>query len=239
MVALHRTYNFSSIIDEFFALKPLKGPHADALRDIVETRVRDVLNHNDVRYMPAFKLLDLIADMVNHAAALDAEPQLRSTEATALMRNALDNESPRLRRFLLDAALERARYEPMMILGSAVAGDGMRDLTLRKRWQAMHATHQSLNQLPGAWMTIVDAAVDAVIAAPCFANYRAGPLMQCFAEMLELARQLHDKESPPEVLIHALAEGSSLWKRYALKAARYRAKQPMMFAVEQARPTMH
>lgn len=241
MVDVHHPYHFSSIIEDFFALKPLAGPHARLLREMVETRAQKILSHKDVRYMPAFKILDLIADMVNGATALDAEPQLRETEARALLRRALADDSPRVRQFLLDAALERARYEPMMIFGHTVAGNSVRDLTLRKRWQAMRTAHQLLDPLPAAWLAIVDAAVDAVVTAPCFANYRVGPLMQCFAEMLEMARQLQARQSAPETLINALAEGSPLWKRYALKAARYRSKKLPFYptGTEPARPTIH
>lgn len=241
MVDVRHPYNFSGIIDEFFALKPPHGPHAKLLRQLVEERVGTIMDHKDVRYMPAFKILDLIADMVNSATALDAEPQLRETEARVLLRNGLSDEAPRVRQFLLDAALERARYEPMMIMGATVTGDNLRDLTLRKRWQAMKTAHQALHPLPPAWLSIVDAAVDAVIIAPCFTNFRIGPLMQCFAEMLETARRLFEKQAPPETLIAALAEGSPLWKRYALKAGRYRTKKQQFYGSEthRTRPTIH
>lgn len=242
MAADHNQYNFSSVIDEFFTLKPLTGPHASALRQLVEKRAREILAHPDVRYMPAFKILDLFTDMVNTAGAIDEEKQLREEEALALLRNVLSADAMRLRQFMLDAALERARYEPMMIAGAAENEGKLRDLTLRKRWQSMRATHQSMSALPQPWMDAVEAAVESVIAASCFDGYRQGPLLQCFAEMLATARQLHTSGRPLESLAEALGEDSPLWKRYALKALRYRAKTPpaaFFFPNNPASSTVH
>ena len=242
MVADARQYNFVSVIDDLFSLKPLTGTHAATLRCMVEDRAKEILAHPDVRYMPAFKILDLLTDLLQVASALDSEPQLRTSEATALLRQHLAEDSPRLRQFLLDAALERARYEPMMILGHTPLGNSERDITLRKRWHAMRAAHQSLYSLSPGFMEVVEQAVERTIAAVNFSSYRVGPLMQYFAEMLDHARQLHREHQPPEALQTALAEGNALWKRYALKPQRYRSKKYASInsdASSSARPTWH
>ncbi|MEJ0009847.1 MAG: hypothetical protein WDN72_04560 [Alphaproteobacteria bacterium] len=240
MVATSRQYDFPAILDAFFSLKPLTGPHAGALRRIVEERASAILAHPDMRYMPTFKLLDLFAEYTNHAAAIDAEPQLRAPEATALLRNLLAEDSARNRQFLLDAALERARYEPMML--DADSGKAAtRDALLRKRWQAMREVHQGLAALPADWLAAVEHTVELVIAAPNFRNYRAGPLMQYFAEMLHAARQLHAAGLPLDELTRVLGKQGPLWKRYALKSARFRVRNPSPFYFSQlpGAPTLH
>ena len=241
MVADARQYNFSGIIEAFFTQKPLTGPNSALLRGMVEARAGEMLLHPDVRYMPAFKILDLLSSMVEASHLLDAEPQLRASEARALLQQQLEEHSPRLRQFLLDAALERARYEPMMILGNTVLGHRA-DLTLRKRWHAMRVAHQSLHPLPPSLLIVVDNAVERTITAANFAHYREGPLMQYFAEMLELARRMATENAEPDALTSALAEGQILWKRYALKPQRYRSKKPPPANLEtgfSSRPTMH
>lgn len=224
MVALTPELNFQTVIDEFFALKPMTGPHAAALQKQVCERAAEIFANPDLRYMPAFKILDLLAEMVNIATATAAEPQLRAHEATALLRASLSDNTPLIREFVLDAAIERARYEPMMLTPDPAQDIPHRDLALRKRWQAMLATHQSLDPLPNDWHAALTIAVDAVIAAEQFHSFRQGPLLQLFAEMLDTARHLHFEQASLSALTIAVGPASMLWKRYALKAARYAEK---------------
>lgn len=219
-------YNFRSVVEEFFELRPFKGPHAETLRQMVRARASEILAHPDIRYMPAFKILDLLAEMVNTASAVALEPQLRAVEARALVRETLTDQSPLVRQFMLEAALERARYEPMMIESHGIDALTYRNLTLRKRWAAMMHAHQALATLPEAWMLAVNDAVERAILSDIFQSYRTGPLLQFFAEMLQAARQLHAASAPIETLQSSLAPESGLWKRYALKAARYQEKNP-------------
>jgi hypothetical protein len=211
--------HFASLIDDFLSARPLTGPHAAALATQLKTRADELLNAPDVRYMPVFKVLDLVAALATLAEAIDREAQLRANEARALLREALCDTTPLIQQFRLDAALERARYEPLML-----SGKGDREQLLRHRWQAMRAAQGQHDSLPEAWLCAVDAAVDAAIAAPAFRSFRPGPLMQLFAEMLAEASRLQRQRASLETLTAALAPDAPLWKRYALKQKRYRQK---------------
>lgn len=235
MVTLSTHYNFASVVDEFITLKPFTGPHAELLRSQLRTRAQEILSHADIRYMPAFKILDLLAEMVNTASAIAQEPQLRPQEATALLHAHMSDTSPLVREFMLEAALERARYAPMMLDATDADGLAYRNLTLEKRWQAMRTAHQSLTQLPDDWIAHVDQHVASAIHAPVFASYRTGPLMQLFAEMLQTARNLHESAAPLHQLAELLDPQSPLWRRYALKAGRY--KEPPTAAQPTSLPT--
>lgn len=215
-------YNFASVIDEFLGLKSFTGPHGDFLRSTVRSRAITILAHPDIRYMPAFKLLDLLAEMVNTAAQISEEHQLRRNEATALLQSHTSDTSPLVSQFLLEAALERARYEPMMLDAGDADGLAYRNLTLSKRWQAMLVAHQAHYALPDAWQHATTEGVAQVISAPAFAEYRVGPLLQFFTEMLQKARELHENEAPLSALAEHIGEGSALWKRYALKNKRFK-----------------
>lgn len=222
MVALSEQYNFASVIDEFVALKPFTGPHGDFLRERMRRRANDILAHPDIRYMPAFKLLDLLAEMVNTCSAIAEEPQLRRNEAQALLDSHISATAPLIAQFMLEAALERARYEPMMLEAQDADALAYRNLTLTKRWQAMLAAHQAHYALPEEWAQAVSNQVVMAIAAPVFSEYRVGPLLQLFAEMLATGRQFHETHTPLDQLAAHIGEQSPLWKRYALKNARYR-----------------
>lgn len=222
MVALSEQYNFASVIDEFMALKSFTGPNGIFLRDRIRRRALEILAHPDIRYMPAFKLLDLVAEMVNTASAIADEPQLRRNEAQALLDSHTSDTAPLISQFILEAALERARYEPMILDASGADALAYRNLALTKRWEAMLAAHQAHSRLPEDWTQDVSNAVMQVISASVFAEYRVGPLLQLFAEMLATARQLHETVTPLDQLAAHIGEQSPLWKRYALKTARYR-----------------
>jgi hypothetical protein len=222
MVDTGISYNFLSVAEEFIAHKPFTGPHADALRERIRQRARELLVHPDIRYMPAFKILDLLAALVNAASATAIEPQLRRHEALALLNAQISDASPLIRQFMLEAALERARYEPMMLDTNGVDAATRRTLTLTKRWRSMCDAHQSHTPLPPEWLAAVSAAVDQAIRAPAFSSYRQGPLLQLFADMLQTARRLHSEGKSLTQLQRALKPSSALWKRYALKATRYR-----------------
>jgi len=224
MVEIVTEYPFTSVIDDFFAVKKFNSRHGEHLRSLVRVRASEVLAHPDARYMPAFKILDLLAGFVNQALAIAEAPQLNAAEAKALMREALADSTPLIRQFMLDAALERARYQPMMLAQAAADDDQTRLAILHQRWAAMRAAHQERAELPEAWLDAIDQAVETVIAAPEFRRFRHGPLLQYFSEMLGVARLLYRPDIPVESLTHALREGGTLWKRYALKSKRYEQK---------------
>jgi hypothetical protein len=221
MVEIVSEYPFSSVIDDFFAVKKFNSRHGEMLRSFVRMRAGEILTHPDARYMPAFKILDLLAGLVNQALSIAIEPQFNAAEAKVMVREALADSTPLIRQFMLDAALERARYQPMMLSNAAADDDALRTSILHQRWAAMRAAHQEKAKLPEAWIDAIDHAVEAVIAAPEFQRYRHGPLLQYFSEMLAAARTLYHPNAPIESLTHALRVGGTLWKRYALKSKRY------------------
>ena len=216
-------YDFTAMIDAFLALKSFPEPNGDFLKTTMRQRAQHLLSHADVRYVPAFKLFDLLAELSNIADALAQEPHLRPNEALALFSSHSSDASPLIQQFRLEAALERARYEPLMMLDAEKTdAQAYRIRTLTARWHAMVHAHQSLSPLPSEWLGIVHATVSKAIAAPVFGDYRIGPLLQLFADMLEQARLLHESAASPRQLSKHIGESSALWKRYALKQARYR-----------------
>ncbi len=224
MVAAVTDYDFTALVDDFLAHKPLSGPLAGLVQQAVRRRALEILAQPDVRYMPAFKILDLLAALASIRTAVAEAAQLRAHEAEALLRESLSDSAPLVRQFLLDAALERARYEPMMLNLFTVDREAERALILARRWAAMRAAHQERAKLPEDWIETVDNAVEQALASPDFVQFRPGPLLQLFAEMLERARQLRAAGEPLSALHTALSERSPLWRRYALKSARYAMK---------------
>ncbi len=221
MVDHASTYDFVAIIDGFFAKKKVEGRHAPLITASVRARALSILATPDIRYMPAFKILDMLAAMVNIAAAIAEAPQLRPAEAQLLLRESLSESSPLVRQFMLEASLERARYEPMMLIDHVPGLTCERDRLLQLRWAAMRAAHQERAKLPDRWMDAINSAVEHALNAKDFQKFRQGPLLQLFAEMLAKARSLHHAGEPLHALAACLSENGALWRRYALKTARY------------------
>lgn len=224
-------FDFETLLDHFFELTPLTGTHRKKLRNIVATHARTILTHADVKYMPAFKVMDLISEMVSHAVAIDEERQLREVEALKLLEAEFAPAAPLLRGFMLEAALERARYEPLMMIEDFSDAADHRAGLLSKRWHAMLDVHRDTHMLPEPWLDAVNASVESVIADPSFKDYRVGPLLQMFAEMLQYARQLHETHLPVTALASHVGKDSPLWKRYKLKAKRFRESEGTSFDV--------
>lgn len=224
MVSTGAEYNFASVIDGFFALKKFESRNSAMVQSLVRQRAITLLAHPDVRYMPAFKILDMLASLVNIAVAVADAPQLRPNEAQLLIRESLADSAPLVNHFMLEAALERARYEPMMLAEPVTDAASERLLLLQQRWAAMRAAHQEKFALPDTWLEVIDHAVDTALAAPDFEHFRQGPLLQLFSDMLAAARKLHQQDGTLATLKNTVREGGTLWKRYALKSARYEEK---------------
>ena len=127
---------------------------------------------------------------------------------------------------MLEAALERARYEPLM-LHLQHDHTTEREIILQLRWAAMRAAHQEKVSLPESWIDAIDTAVENALLSEDFRRFRQGPLLQLFAEMLGAARKLHKQGESVQALEAALSEHGALWRRYALKTARYIEKAPI------------
>ena len=241
MVSTASTYDFTSIIDGFFSRKKIRGPHAALITASVRERAMTLLSHDDVRYMPAFKILDMLAALVNIAGAIMEAHQLRPNEVKALLRESFSDGTPLIRQFMLEAALERARYEPLMIATPASEATVERDIILHRRWAAMRAAHQEKAQLPDDWMDAVDSAVEHAMEVKDFQRFRQGPLLQMFAEMLGLARKLHHQGEPLDALEFAVSDNGALWRRYALKTARFSEKAVKASDIQSIQPphTIH
>lgn len=222
MVDTASAYDFSAVMDGLLARKKIRGPHAASIAATSRERALALLSTPDARYMPAFKILDMLSAMVAIAAAIGQATQLRAIEVRALLRESLGDDTKLVRQFMLEAALERARYEPLMLDARTSDAEPTRALILTRRWAAMRAAHQEKAALPEAWMDAVDSAVERALAADDFKRFRHGPLLQLFAEMLGSARKLQQQGEPLATLETTLAKGGTLWRRYALKGARYR-----------------
>ncbi len=240
MVSTVATYDFSTVIDGFFASKKIRGAHSGLITATIRERALNLLSHDDVRYMPAFKILDMLAALVNMGVAISDAPQLRPIEVRALLRESLSDGTPLVRQFMLEAALERARYEPLMIPETPSAATE-RDIILQRRWAAMRAAHLEKAQLPDDWMDAIDSAVEHALTAKEFHRFRQGPLLQLFAEMLSLARKLNQQRAPLITLVDALAPTGALWRRYALKSARFNEKAAAPIEISRMHPphTIH
>lgn len=238
MVDTASEYNFANVIDDFFATRTIEGRNAALITSTIRNRALVLLAHPDVRYMPAFKILDLLAALVNIAAAVADAPQLRPNEIQALLRESLSDTAPLVQQFLLDAALERARYEPLMLSPQSDRA-AERELILQRRWAAMRAAHQEKAHLPDSWIDVIDNTVERALAAEEFRQFRQGPLLQLFAEMLATARKLQQQNQPLKALESALSEHAPLWRRYALKAIRYGEKKRSTPPLQALQPPTH
>lgn len=240
MVSTAATYDFSTIIDGFFASKKIRGPHSALITATIRERSLNLLSHEDVRYMPAFKILDLLAALVTMGVAMAEATQLRPIEVRALLRESLSDGTSLIRQFMLEAALERARYEPLM-LPEAPTAASERDIILQRRWAAMRAAHQEKAQLPDDWMDAIDSAVELALTSNDFLRFRQGPLLQLFAEMLSVGRKLHHQRGSLLTLVDALADTGPLWRRYALKTARFSERTTAPVEISRIQPphTIH
>ena len=241
MVSTAFTYDFTAIIDGFFSRKKIRGVHSAIITASVRDRAMTLLSHADVRYMPAFKILDMLAALVNIAGAIMDAPQLRPNEVKVLLRESFSDSTPLIRQFMLEAALERARYEPLMLASPASEAAAERDLILQRRWAAMRAAHQEKAQLPDDWMDAIDTAVEHAMAVKDFQRFRQGPLLQMFAEMLAIARKFRQQAESLDALEFAISDSGALWRRYALKTARFseKAAKPSDLKSIQSSHTIH
>lgn len=233
MVSSAYAYDFSAIIDGLLARKKIQGPHANVILSTTRERGLNLLSLPDARYMPAFKILDMLAAMVAIAAAINNATQLRTNEVHALLRESFSDDTKLMRHFMLEAALERARYEPLMLEVKVTNPRAERSMILERRWQAMRTAHHEKVALPNAWMDIIDAAVNRALTAEIFLDFRSGPLLQMLAEMLALARKMQQQNESLASLEKALSPRGDLWRRYALKTIRYR--EPASVATDVAK----
>jgi len=241
MVSTVSAYDFSAVLDGLLGRQNIRGPHAAAIIAVTRERAHALLSLSDARYMPAFKILDMLSAMVTIAAAIAEASQLRAIEVQALLRESLNNDTRLVRQFMLEAALERARYEPLMFHANGSDERAERELILERRWAAMRAAHHERVVLPEDWMDTIDTMVEQALSADAFKHFRQGPLLQMFAEMLAIARKMHQQNDSLANLKRSLARDGALWRRYALKSKRYRESAPTSADIKTIQPahTIH
>ena len=200
--------------------------HWKQLRDTGLSCVLRVLEDKDCNYLPNFKWMDFVADAVTLTRSIAMETQMQPNEATALLRSMLSDQAESVRRMRLEASLERARYEPMMLLPKHVKNWGSeRRATLHLRWEKMKRAQQAHYVLADEYLSLADDAVERAIASKDFRNYRIGPTLQLFADMLHITRASATEGASIASVKRALSTNGKLWRSYVLKAQRYKKQQ--------------
>lgn len=220
-------YDYTTVLSSFFeAATDIDPVRAAPLKQLAESAARNALDNKDVVYMPAFKVLDLLSSIVNLTVGIAREPHLRPSEAKAMLTQLLLDSAPLLSKFHRDAALERVRYEPVMLTQQFDSALDKRNAALHIRLDRMLAIYREAERLPVEFYTIVTTQAEAAMQSADFAQYRAGPLCQLFAEMLAAA----ESANTPEDLARLISPTGRVWKSFRLKAHRFSAAEddPLM-----------
>jgi len=213
-------YDYSTVLASFFDAVPDLDPERIApLKQLAESTARRALSHPDVVYMPAFKVLDLLGRIVTLSTDIAREPHLRASESKAMLQQLLLDSSPLLQHFYRDAALERVRYEPVMLPERYDSALEKRNALLRIRLARMLAIYRDADALSADRLSIVEQQAEAALSSADFAQYRAGPLCQLFAEMLLAA----EKPGTDAQLLETLSPEGRVWKSFRLKSHRFSA----------------
>lgn len=212
-------YDYGAVLASFFKAAGDLPEHSYPLKPLVESAARRALGHPDAAFMPAFKVLDMLSGLVNLCIDIAREPHLRLAEAKAMLQQLIADDAPLLAHFYREAALERVRYEPVMLTQRFSSARQKRDAILQVRLNRMCDIYAA-NTLDAQHIAIVRQAAASAIASDDFATYRAGPMCQLFAEMLQLAATA-DTASLPSLL----APESRMWKSFRLKSQRYSAAE--------------
>lgn len=200
----------------------LKPPSSlwSALARAIQSHVREMADAPSASYIPRYKWLEYISGCVSHAVSIAQETQLRDHEARAMLHQIIGKDTVMRKQFEYDAALEQARYQPIMLLETLPDSHAKRTELLKKRWQAMCAVQQSHMPLSHDTLLILDAAVHEAMLAEEFSDYRIGPMLQFFADMLLQAVSAED-DGNIDQLESLIGRNSRLWRRFALKSSRF------------------
>ncbi|MCI5049575.1 MAG: hypothetical protein MRY32_04510 [Rickettsiales bacterium] len=202
----------------------LPEPCVDALKESAAS----ILAAQDVTYMPGYKVTELMADLVNIAASLNAEGWLEPEEMLAKLQAYIGDDSPVAQSFLSAAAMERARYEPVMLAERYESPLAERNAILHMRLKRIMAARQNYDPLPDSYVRAIRMAGHRAIHADCFKTYRIGPMLQFFDDMIKQADQIaettFDEFEGLSMIAHELREDGKLWKLYRYKAPRFTAK---------------
>lgn len=217
-----------------------------------------IMQSSDLHYVPGHKITELMADIVNIAAAVSSEGWLNEQQARSSFEELTSPKSPVFRTFQAEALMEKARYEPIMLPKTLETPRAERNAILRIRLSRMLAARQHYTPLPASFLRVIRTAADRALSADCFAAYRPGPMLQLFDDMIRLADQMADQtfdELQGVAALHALLrEDGRLWRLYRHKAPRFIApagdplhanqfpitRASMLFVPDKpGRPTLH
>lgn len=187
-----------------------------------------IMSQSDLHFVPGHKVTELMADLVNIAAAVSCEGWLDEQQARANFDELTGLSSPLVKTFQSEALMEKARYEPIMLAEQFKSPRAERNAILRMRLKRMLAARQYYDPLPSSFIRAIRSAAERALQAECFAAYRPGPMLQFFDEMVRYADQIFDQTFDElhgvAVLHEALCENGRLWKTFKHKAPRFRAK---------------
>jgi hypothetical protein len=213
-------YDYPAVLASFFETAVDVPPERlNPLRAMVESAAKNALSHPDIVYMPAFKVLDFLSDLTELAISIATEPHLRPHEASAMLAQLLTDTSPAFVELYREAALERVRYEPVMLTEHFDSSLAKRNAVLAIRLARMITIYEESGLLSPEHLGAVKSAADQAMFSADFATYRAGPFCQFFAELLLEALRA---ESTDE-LMQSIGPQSRAWRSFKLKSQRFSA----------------
>lgn len=197
-------------------------------REVVTDIAQKTLGTVDMHYIPGHKITELMADLVNIAASISSEGWLSEDEARKQFDTITAPDSSLMKSFHQEAQMEKARYEPIMLPERYQDPRSERNAILRHRLKRMLDARQTYDPLPTSFVRMIRVAGHRALQADCFVTYRAGPMLQLFADMIHLADQVanecFDEFAGIAALNYLLREDGNLWKLYRHKAPRFKAK---------------
>lgn len=186
-----------------------------------------IMKSTNLHYVPGHKITELMADLVNIAAAVSSEGWLHEDQARSNFDELTSASSPVVMTFQAEALMEKARYEPMMLREQQASPLAERNAILRLRLKRMLDARQYYDPLPSSYLRAIRGAAERALSAECFASYRPGPLLQLFDDMIRHADQINEQTFDElhgiSTLHDTLRENGRLWKLYRHKAPRFRA----------------
>lgn len=213
-------YDYHSVLASFFDASDLSPDKIAPFKSLAESVVHDAMQNPDIVYMPAFKVLDFLSSIVTQTVNIAAEPHLRAQEAQAMLAQLLRADAPLCLRFAREAALERVRYEPVMLTKRYTSALEKRNATLTHRLSKMVGLYAATPHFSSTQHSAVMHFAGMAIKSPDFATYRAGPMCQFFAEMLQLVETDALRTSFDDII----GPQSVLWRRFRLKSHRFSAE---------------
>lgn len=212
-------YDYSTVLASFFDAAGDLPEHTNHLKPLIEATARHALSNPDVPFMPAFKVLDMLSGLVNLCVSIAREPHLRPNESRAMLSQLISDDAPLLTHFYREAALERVRYEPVMLTEHFNSAWLKRNAILQIRLSRMCDIYLSAALLTPEKHNIVTQHAQSALQSNDFSTFRAGPMCQLFAEMLSATVNT----SSTEEIASLIGPTSKMWRRFRLKSHRFSA----------------